>query len=279
MKKIFIFVGLTLILTISFFAQTNKKTAKKATSGTVNQPTSTEKAEITPTPTPTPTKTPAKRNERPKSDDDSQNPTGQTSSTATQSTFPYRYEFSQPDFVVSHIIIEHDESGKGRITFEKKESEGSITDPIQVSAVSLENIQKLLKTLDFIDSTEDYQSPTRNYGHLGNYTITITQDKKTRTAKYNWSENLDARALTAEYQKISEQFIWIFDMTISLEHQPLEAPSLMDRLESLLERNEISDPSQMIPRLKELSNDERIPLLARNHASRIVKSIEKKKEK
>ena len=68
-------------------------------------------------------------------------------------------------------------------------------------------------------------------------------------------------------------------MSISLEHQPLEAPSLMDRLESLLDRNEISDPSQMIPRLKELSNDERIPLLARNHASRIVKHIEKKKEK
>jgi hypothetical protein len=230
------------------------------------------------------TKPPIKKNERPGNATDASDTNPKTSptqnSTTTQQTqFPYKYEFSQPNFVVSHIIIEHDENGKGTIIFEKKESEGTITDPIQVSAVSLEKIKTILQTLNFIDSTEDYQSPTRDYGHLGNYTITIAQDKKTRTAKYNWTENLDARALTSEYQKISEQYIWIFDMSVSIENQPLEAPSLMDRLDSLLQRNEISDPTQMVPRLKEISNDERIPLLARNHASRIVKSIEKKKEK
>jgi uncharacterized protein (UPF0147 family) len=35
----------------------------------------------------------------------------------------------------------------------------------------------------------------------------------------------------------------------------------------------------MILILKELSNDERIPLIARNHATRIIKEIEKKAEK
>jgi uncharacterized protein (UPF0147 family) len=53
----------------------------------------------------------------------------------------------------------------------------------------------------------------------------------------------------------------------------------MDRLDSLLKRDEISDPSQMLPLLKELSNDERIPLIARNKAARIIKEIEKKAEK
>ena len=33
----------------------------------------------------------------------------------------------------------------------------------------------------------------------------------------------------------------------------------------------------MLPYLKDLSNDERIPLIARNHVTRIIKDIEKKK--
>ncbi|MCA1625163.1 MAG: hypothetical protein LC778_15470 [Acidobacteria bacterium] len=53
---------------------------------------------------------------------------------------------------------------------------------------------------------------------------------------------------------------------------------MFDALDSLVKRDEISDAPQMIPFLRELSNDERIPLIARNHASRIVKTIEKKKE-
>jgi hypothetical protein len=134
-----------------------------------------------------------------------------------------------------------------------------------------------LKTLNFVDSTENYQSPMRDYGHLGNYEITVKKDGKTRHAKYNWSENTDARALSAEYRKISEQAVWLFDMSVARENQPLEAPGLMDRLDSLLKRDEISDPPQLLPALKDFSTDERIPLMARNHASRIIKNIENKK--
>jgi uncharacterized protein (UPF0147 family) len=82
-----------------------------------------------------------------------------------------------------------------------------------------------------------------------------------------------------EYRRIGQQFVWIFDIGVARENQPLEAPRLMDALDSLIKRNEISDAAQMIPLLKELSNDERIPLIARNHATRIIKEIEKKAEK
>lgn len=224
-------------------------------------------------------KDPVKKNERPGGPTGSANDPQKKDQTdkPAQKEFPYKYEFSQPNFVISHIVIEHDDSGKGQITFEKKESSGDpITDPIQLSSATLEKIKETLKTLNFIDSTEDYQSPIRDYGHLGNHTVTIIQDKKTRTAKYNWTENLDARALVSEYRKIGEQAVWLFDIDVSRHNQPLEAPSLMDRLDSLIQRNEISDPTQMIPMLKELSNDERIPLIARNHATRIIKTIEKK---
>jgi hypothetical protein len=43
----------------------------------------------------------------------------------------------------------------------------------------------------------------------------------------------------------------------------------------MLKRSEVSDPQQLVPVLKKLVNDERIPLIARNHAARMVKDIEK----
>lgn len=290
MKKfsVIALVVLSLVLSSSVFAQSKaKKTAqktKKATAAKVN-PIPTPTVEITePTPQPTPV---AKKNERPeekiapqdnepkkKNRNDNQIPDTKTE----KAKLPYIYEFSQPNFIISHIVIEHDEKGKGTITFEKKEASGdAITDPIQISETALERINKLYETLNFLASTEDYQSPTRDYGHLGNHTVTLRKDGKERVAKYNWSENKDAKALADEYRKIGEQFIWYFDMNISRENQPLEAPGLVDRLDSLIKRSEISDPAQMLPYLKELSNDERIPLLARNKTTKLIKEIEKKK--
>lgn len=231
---------------------------------------------------PTPTPTPGKKNNRPNSESDSQKTEeppkkSEPAKSDTNEKIPYKYQFSQPNFLVNRITIEHDEIGKGNITFEKKGAEEPITDPIQVSSTSLERINNLLQTLNFIDSTENYQSPMRDYGHLGDNEITLRKSGKERTAKYNWSENLTARELAAEYRKIGEQAIWLFDMSIARDNQPLEAPGLMDKLDSLLKRNEISDPSQLVPVLKEFSSDERLPLMARNHATRIIKEIEKKK--
>lgn len=293
MKKTFIFVGLILLLSVSFFAQAKKKTPKKSipktTTAEVTQPIPTpikETVSVAPITQPTP---PAKKNERPADQNSSQETDPKkknqkdakvTDAKVEKITYPYVYDFSQPNFVVSHLVIEHDEKGKGTISFEKKEFSGeALTDPIQLTQVTLEKLNKLFETLNFLDSTEDYQSPIRDYGHLGNHIVVLRKDGKERTAKYNWTENKDAKALVEEYRKIGEQFIWYFDISVSRQNQPLEAPGLMDRLNSLLKRDEISDPPQMLPFLKDLSNDERIPLIARNHALRIIKEIEKKMQK
>src|SRR5688500_19558403 len=34
----------------------------------------------------------------------------------------YTYEFTQPDFHVRHVVIQHDSAGRGTITFERSES-------------------------------------------------------------------------------------------------------------------------------------------------------------
>ena len=220
-------------------------------------------------PDPTPTRT-AKRNERPQNSG--------SNTTKTQAAFKpnYIYEFDQPDFVVSHVKIEHDESGSGKITFMKRGLEDPESDPIVLTQVTMDKIKAALTALNFLNSTENYQT-VRDYSHMGNVTITYQKDGRERTVKYNWTDNKNAKALMDEYRKISNQYVWQFDLSISRENQPLNAPGLMDELDSYLRRNEISDPTQMLPLLKELSNDERIPLIARNHATKLAEKIEKAK--
>lgn len=190
----------------------------------------------------------------------------------------YRYEFSQPDFVISSIKIEHDESGAGTIAFRKKGGDELITDPIRVSAKSISKIDDALTALNFLASNENYQYE-KDFSHLGNMKFARTTGEKSREVAFNYTSNKDAKALMDEYRRIGNQYIWVFDIKLSRENQPLDAPRLLDSLDSLIKRNEISDPSQMEPFLRELSNDESIPLIARNHAARLVKQFEKEKEK
>lgn len=189
----------------------------------------------------------------------------------------YFYQFIQPNFEISKIVIEHDESGKGTITFTKRMFDQTETDPLQVSSAALDRINAIYTALNFMESTENYQYE-KDYSHLGTMTFRLKRGTTKKTVVFNYTTNKDARALADEYRKLGNQFIWIFDITVARQNQPLESPRLLDALDALMRRNEISDPVQMIPLLNDLANDERIPLIARNHAGKLVARIEKGKK-
>lgn len=192
--------------------------------------------------------------------------------------FTHFYEFSRPEFTVNRIVIRHDDKGKGDIRFSKTGSEEAITDPLQLSSLTLERIATILGGLDFLNSTENYQY-AKDYSHLGNIKFTQKVGEKSRTVTYNWTENKGAKALMDEYRRIGQQYVWMFDVNVARENQPLEAPKLMETLDGYIRRGDISDPEQMITFLNALSDDERIPLIARNHAAKLVKQIERDVDK
>lgn len=273
LKFIFVFLIVIVFLTGSFFAQSKKRNSVKPNP----KPTAT----VQPQPKETPTeevsapKSEGKKNVRPTEENAKNN---SASSKQTKDSPVYFYEFSQPNFLISQISIEHDEIGKGKITFSKQNYSEEITDPIQLSTATLEKVKNAWQTLNFLDSMENYQYE-KDYSHLGNMNFTMKKDGRTRMAKFNWTENADAKALADEYRKIGNQYIWMFDIGVARENQPLESPRLLDKLDSMIKRKEISDPNQFVPFLKELSDDERVPLISRNHATRLVTQIEKQTAK
>jgi hypothetical protein len=186
----------------------------------------------------------------------------------------YKYEFSQPKFFIRHIVIEHNENGRGKITFERLNEETPIVESLELSAAALTRITALWQALAFLDSEANYQSD-KQFPHLGTMRITMDQGGRKRTAEFNWSNNKEAQALVSEYRRVADQAIFVFDISVARENQPLNAPKLMEELESLIRRNWISDTRQLIPLLKEISTDEHLPLIARNHALRLLKQIQK----
>src|ERR1043166_3502190 len=185
----------------------------------------------------------------------------------------YSYEFSQKDFVVNHIVITHDALGRGNISFERRSETTPIVEPVELSAAALGRIFGLWTELKFLDSDENYQA-AKNFAHLGTYKLGMDDGKRHRTAEFNWSDNKAAWALANEYRRVSDQAILIFNIKLAREMQPLNAPQLLNKMDTLLKRDGLSDPQQLVPLLNELRTDEHIPLIARNQADRILKKIE-----
>lgn len=190
----------------------------------------------------------------------------------------YAYEFSQPQFYIRHIVIEHDATGRGKITFERLNEETAIVEPVELSSAALGRISALWENLRFLDSDSNYQS-SKQFPHLGTMRLKMEQGSRKRTAEFNWTNDNDVAALIQEYRRVADQAVFIFDVSVARENQPLNMPKLMEQLEMLLRRDSLSDPKQLVHLLQEITTDERVPLIARNHAIRLLKKIEKGKGK
>ena len=224
---------------------------------------------VSATPSPTPQQPAGKRNERP-------SPTpGKEVIQTREDGSRFKYVFSQPDFIYSRMVIEHDSSGKGTFSFDKKGNAETVVEDIEVSKTVLNRLNFNFDALKFLESDESYQH-RRDFSHLGRVEITYSRDGKSRTVDFNWTENPHARSLMDDYRRLSQQFTWVFEFRLARDTQPLETPKLMEALGSLITRNEVADSEQLIPFLDEISNDQRIPLIARNRAKSIIQSIRKK---
>lgn len=197
-----------------------------------------------------------------------------TTTTPTTDSIKYTYEFTQPKFYIKHIVLEHDSSGHGTITFERMNEDVPVVESVDISPVVLGRITSLWTALDFLNSQVDYQS-NQDFSHLGTMRIGMQQGERKRVAEFNWTHNDNASALINEYRRVAEQSMLVFDISIARENQPLNSPKLMEVMESLIKRNGLSDPRQLLPLLRDMSTDEHIPLIARNHALRIIKQIQK----
>lgn len=191
--------------------------------------------------------------------------------TATQ----YHYVFVNERFTIPRLEIEFDGAGAGQYTFQRK-GNNEITNKLKLSASLLSQIQALFAELDFLNSKEDYQYK-KDFSHLGTMTIQLTQGGRQREATFNYTDNPAMSRLAELFRGIATQEMRVFEIQNTRETDPISTPAQMRLLESELRGKHLADPPQLVPLLKEIKLDEGVPLIARNHAERLIQMIQKAK--
>lgn len=194
---------------------------------------------------------------------------------AKSSAVAYSYLFENQRFTTTIQELEFDSSGHGKFRFKKKDSEEIVND-LTISQNLLTQIQSLFDQLNFISSQENYQHK-KDFSHLGTMTISQSRNGKQRTVKFNYTDNSTMMQLRDIFQNIVNQETRFFEIEVVRETDPISTPTQMRLLDDDLRSKRIADPNRFVPLLNEIKLDESVPLIARNHAERILKAIGKGK--
>lgn len=202
----------------------------------------------------------------------------QTSSPETgakSSAASYYFRFENEKFTTPLQEVEFDGSGRGKFRFQKKDNEEIVND-LELSKTLLARIQSLFDQLNFLASQEDYQHK-KDFSHLGTVTITQARSGKERTVKFNYTDNPAMSQLRDIFQNIITQETRFFEIEVVRSTDPISTPAQMRLLDDDLRSKRIADPNRFVPLLNDIKLDEGVPLIARNHADRLLKTIAKGK--
>jgi hypothetical protein len=172
----------------------------------------------------------------------------------------YRYLFENPRFTTPVQELEFD----------------GVVNKLSLSPEVLTQIQLLIDDMNFLASDEDYQYK-KDFSHLGNMTISYSRAGKERTVKFNYTENQSMNRLSDIFRNIVTQETRIFELEAVVANDPISAPAQLRILESELKSKRVADPHRFAPILKSIKLDEGVPLIARNHADRLLQMISKGK--
>ena len=187
----------------------------------------------------------------------------------------YRYYFENERFIVRYQEVLIEPSGRGHYRFKKKDMDEQTLD-FDVSPRVTGEIQGLIDQLAFFDSTENYQHK-KDFSHLGTMTLTARRGGRERTTTFNYTDNGAQNQLVQIFRGLATQENRIFEMEAVRATDPISMPAQLRILEGELKSHNITDPHRFVGMLASLKGDESVPLIARNHADRLLLLIDKLK--
>ena len=171
--------------------------------------------------------------------------------------------------------ISFDAAGKGEFKFKKKDSD-EMVNKLEVSTTLLEQINSILGEVSYFESNENYQYK-KDFSHLGTVTIDIAKAGKHRKVTFNYTENVAMNRLANIFRNLATQETRVFELEAVRQNDPISTPAQLRFLESEMKSKNIADPERFTPILNDIKQDESVPLIARNHAKRLLDQLQKSK--
>lgn len=196
----------------------------------------------------------------------------------TPADMSFKYKFENARFYISVIEIDLSGTGAGELRFKRGESDEIIDLKLKLLPATIGRIRQLYDITRFIDSGDEYQDK-KDFSHLGWVSLSVQQGGRERKARFNYTTNKEISELAEIFRAIATQEMHLFDIETSERYQPLDLPRLLDTLENDLNLQRIAEPEKLLTMLREISGNDTQPLIARNHATRMIDSIKKGKFK
>jgi hypothetical protein len=190
----------------------------------------------------------------------------------------YAYKFENARFYIPLIEIDLDAKGEGEVRFKRGESDDLIDLKLKLLPETLARIQEIYTNTKFLESDENYQDK-KDHSNIGWVTLTVTAGERQRSARFNYTPNPEIKEVADIFRALANQQMDLFDIETALQYQPLDVPGKLEALETDLRLERIAEPLQVLSALRDIMKNDTAPLIARNHAKRIIEAIEKGKYK
>lgn len=195
------------------------------------------------------------------------------------SEISYRYKFENPRFYIPLIEIDLGSNGTGQLRFRRGESDEVLDLKVKLLPATISRIRELFEATSFLGSDIDYQDKKHQFPHMGWMTLGARQGANERTARFNYTTNVQIKELEEIFRGIASQEIALFDIENAERYQPLDLPKQLEILANDLSLDRITEPERLLTALNEIANDDTQALIARNQARKLVDAIKKGKFK
>lgn len=193
---------------------------------------------------------------------------------ATAGEMSFSYKFENPRFDIRVIEIDLNPNGAGELRFTRGTSDEILDCKIKLLPATLARIRNLFEVSDFLALKTEYQDK-KDFKHMGWVTLGARQGARERKTRFNFTTNVHMNELKDIFLGIAWQEISLFDIENAERYQPLDVPKQLEMLENDLKLARIAEPARVLTALNEIAGDDSQPLIARNHAKRIIEAIKK----
>ena len=198
--------------------------------------------------------------------------------TPSVATWSFNYKFENKRFYIPMMEIDLAADGAGEVRFQRGESDDVLDHKFKLLPATMARIRQLFEVTRFLDSKDVYQAE-KDFSHLGWVTLSARQNGRERKVRFNYTQQPQISELADIFRGIATQEMHLFDIETSEQFQPLDLPRLLDAIENDLKLQRITEPERLLAKLQEVAVNPTQPLIARNHATRMVSDIKKGKFK
>lgn len=171
------------------------------------------------------------------------------------------YSKSFPGSVPPYIEVSLEKTGAGLYKEDPKDD-----DPLkfQMSAADISQIFALADKLDHF--TRQLEAGLK-VARMGDKTFRYEADGKTTQVKFNYSEDMDARALQDWFERVAETERSLIELERSVKFDKLGVQDAILRIEILKDQKRLVAPDQFLPMLDRVVKNESFLHIARDRAA------------